>query len=179
MGNPGAPRSAKLLHQVYGETKADVEKELVSVTFPGGKRVRVHRKVAPSLKQAMTEIQSEIDARKASSDTKLAEAMLQYFNSADCFNWRNIAGTNVRSTHSFGITCDLNPKITHYWVWDEAAGVSWKDTNRTPALKKIILILERYGFTSGVRWRHYDDMHFEYRPEYFASACGTSNSTAF
>jgi hypothetical protein len=29
----------------------------------------------------------------------------------------------------------------------------------------IVRVFERHGFIWGGRWRHYDTMHFEYRPE--------------
>jgi hypothetical protein len=30
---------------------------------------------------------------------------------------------------------------------------------------EIVAIFERHGFIWGGKWRHYDTMHFEYRPE--------------
>lgn len=35
--------------------------------------------------------------------------------------------------------------------------------NRIPP--EIVAVFERHGFIWGGRWRHFDTMHFEYRPE--------------
>jgi hypothetical protein len=87
-------------------------------------------------------------------------------NIGGTFNWRNISGTNRLSAHSFGITIDINTSYSNYWQWDcgckdEASALSYK--NRIPM--GIVAIFEKHGFIWGGRWRHYDTMHFEYRPE--------------
>ena len=32
----------------------------------------------------------------------------------------------------------------------------------------IVHIFEKHGFIWGGRWLHYDTMHFEFRPEFYA-----------
>ena len=43
----------------------------------------------------------------------------------------------------------------------------WK--NRVPQV--IVDAFEAEGFIWGGRWKHYDTMHFEYRPELISPAC--------
>ena len=87
-------------------------------------------------------------------------------NIAGTFNWRNIAGTERLSMHSFGMTIDINTKYSNYWQWDckcknEDSKLNYK--NKIP--EKLVAIFEKYGFIWGGNWYHYDTMHFEYRPE--------------
>jgi peptidoglycan LD-endopeptidase CwlK len=95
-------------------------------------------------------------------------------NIGGTFNWRTIANTNRLSAHSFGITIDINPDFSHYWQWDlkdaqreisETAELSYR--NLIPWC--IVHVFEKHGFIWGGKWRHYDTMHFEYRPELFQS----------
>jgi len=90
-------------------------------------------------------------------------------NIGGTFNWRNISGTNRLSAHSFGITIDINTSYSNYWQWDcdcknEDAKLTFK--NRIPM--GIVHIFEKHGFIWGGRWLHYDTMHFEFRPEFYA-----------
>jgi hypothetical protein len=89
-------------------------------------------------------------------------------NIGGTFNWRKISGTNRLSAHSFGITIDINTSFSNYWQWD----CGCKDENKKLTYKNripdgIIEIFEKHGFIWGGRWKHYDTMHFEYRPEFF------------
>ena len=82
------------------------------------------------------------------------------------FNWRTIAGTDRLSSHSFGITIDINVKFANYWKWDlnnrgKTDSIPYK--NNIPY--EIVEVFEKYGFIWGGKWYHYDSMHFEYRPE--------------
>jgi len=87
-------------------------------------------------------------------------------NIGGTFAWRNIAGTDRHSMHSFGMTIDINTAYSDYWQWackctNENAVFIYK--NRIPQL--IVDIFEKYGFIWGGKWYHFDTMHFEYRPE--------------
>ncbi len=86
------------------------------------------------------------------------------------YKQRMIANTQRLSTHSFGISIDINSKEANYWQWDlekhqmmidERTKLSYKNTI-PPA---IVAIFEKYGFIWGGKWYHYDTQHFEYRPE--------------
>lgn len=81
------------------------------------------------------------------------------------YAWRNIAGSNNLSFHSFGVAIDINTKKTDYWRWDASKEKSHlpKFRNRIPP--EIAQVFEAHGFIWGGKWSHYDTMHFEYRPE--------------
>jgi len=80
------------------------------------------------------------------------------------FNWRRISGTSRLSTHSFGISIDINAQLGQYWKWTGAReGAVIEYENKVP--ESIVTALERYGFIWGGKWHHFDGMHFEYRPE--------------
>ena len=75
------------------------------------------------------------------------------------FKWRVIAGTNRLSAHSYAVAVDINVEKSRYWRWNK------RYENLIP--REIVEIFERNKFIWGGRWRHFDTMHFEYRPEFF------------
>lgn len=80
------------------------------------------------------------------------------------YSCRTIAGTSQRSMHGYGIAIDLASAQADYWRW--SGGARARCRNRMPA--DIVAAFERHGFIWGGRWRHFDTMHFEYRPELIA-----------
>jgi len=152
--DPGRIRQDALFKQTYGVTAAQVD--LVTIDFLGQK-LRVHRKVhAPFLRVS----------------TRLTEALARdpslrpfFVGLGGTFAWRNIAGTTRPSSHSFGVSLDLNPQLSHYWRWSKR--LLWQ--NRVPQV--IVDAFEAEGFIWGGRWYHYDTMHFEYRPELLDPSC--------
>jgi hypothetical protein len=82
------------------------------------------------------------------------------------FNYRNIAGTNRLSAHSFGAAVDIAVAPSNYWRWEKNGVEEYK--NSIPY--KIVEIFEKHGFIWGGKWHHFDTMHFEYRPELFLKA---------
>ena len=99
-------------------------------------------------------------------------AELQTTQSSYGWNWRNIADTNRRSNHSYGIAIDLLPidlgdRLT-YWRWNMNDNISVKTIDSTTYYlppETVIKIFEEYGFIWGGSWSLIDTMHFEYRPE--------------
>ncbi len=69
-----------------------------------------------------------------------------------------IAGTNRISTHSYAIAIDINTGVSDYWRWS-------KKGYRNQIPEVVIRAFERQGFIWGGKWKHFDTMHFEYRPE--------------
>jgi hypothetical protein len=88
------------------------------------------------------------------------------------WNWRNIAGTNRRSNHSYGIAIDLLPRDLEgrltYWRWNVNNDNSFDTIDNTTYYmppEMVIKIFEEHGFIWGGNWALIDTMHFEYRPE--------------
>jgi len=155
--DPGRFRNDDLMKKLYGSTKNEIEKNLVSVTWlpnHGGKKFYFnHNENAATQLQKVSE---ELD--------KLPEEYMKYLTKIEgTYSFRKIAGTSRLSPHSYGIAIDLDTHYSHYWRWDK----NYQYNNEIP--QKIITIFEKYGFVWGGRWYHYDTMHFEYRPELFES----------
>lgn len=125
-----------------------------------GKSLRVHRAVLP----AFTRVRARLVALCAEQP-----ALREFLDGlGGTFVVRNIAGTNRRSAHSYGVSLDINVKLSHYWRWQRpAAPLRWQ--NRIP--QALVDAFEAEGFIWGGRWYHYDTMHFEYRPELLDPSC--------
>lgn len=157
--DPGRIRFDPLFRAVYGHDAAEVEQHLVELTLHGQK-LRVHARVKPAFERVFRRISALLvkDARPR----PFLEGL------GGTFNWRNIAGTDRLSAHSFGVSIDLNVKRSHYWEWQRPkAPLKWQ--NQVP--QALVDAFEAEGFIWGGRWFHYDTMHFEYRPELLDPAC--------
>jgi hypothetical protein len=99
------------------------------------------------------------------------------------WNWRNVAGSENRSFHSYGAAVDLLMKaqagMETYWQWTAAKGIDWRSV---PAEKRqnppaaVIRAFEEQGFIWGGRWSRYDTMHFEYHPELLILGTGRDDT---
>ena len=106
---------------------------------------------------------------------KTNSAVRQWVNnlgSADGWAWRNIASSENRSYHAYGAAIDIIPKSTSglevYWLWTSAKNIEWWNvpySRRYHPPDEVIKIFESFGFIWGGKWRYYDTIHFEYRPE--------------
>ena len=67
------------------------------------------------------------------------------------------------SPHAFGVAVDIHwrPSLD-YWL-DSFQRDGYHYQSIMP--KEIVAVFERHGFIWGGKWRHFDGMHFEYRPE--------------
>ena len=88
------------------------------------------------------------------------------------WSWRDIALTESRSFHSYGAAIDLLPDsyggLETYWVWAARTNSEWWNipyTKRIHPPNEVIKVFESFGFVWGGKWRYFDTMHFEYRPE--------------
>ena len=93
-------------------------------------------------------------------------------SSLEGWSWRNIADTQSRSYHSYGLAIDIIPKSyggkDTYWLWTSRYrqdwwNVSYNERFHPPAA--VIKAFEKFGFIWGGKWLYFDTMHFEYRPE--------------
>jgi hypothetical protein len=155
----GRVRNDAFFKEIYGHTKEEVAKNLTTVTWcPKLINTKLQFSKVNNAHLALAKVSKELDEHP--------EWKKYLTNIGGTFNWRNISGTNRLSAHSFGITIDINTSYSNYWQWDcgckdESAALSYK--NRIPM--GIVTIFEKHGFIWGGRWKHYDTMHFEYRPE--------------
>jgi len=153
--DPGRVRNKDFFEKMYGSTREEVERNLVTVIWlPNsvGKKISFS-KVNGASKQLM----------KVSEELDEMPEFLKYLNKpGGTYNWRYIAGTDRLSAHSFGIAIDINVDYSNYWKWD-AKGNELEYRNKIPI--EIVEVFEKYGFIWGGKWYHYDTMHFEYRPE--------------
>jgi len=88
------------------------------------------------------------------------------------WSWRNVAESQSRSFHSYGVAVDLLPRSLAgkqtYWLWsadwkDDWWNISYNERYHPP--DSVIRAFENYGFVWGGKWFLFDTMHFEYRPE--------------
>ena len=164
-GEPGRVRCEALFSKMYGNSAAEVGRSLVDVAWPAAgasKRVKFTR--INDAAHALEQVAKEINA--------LPDEVKRYVaKPVGTFSWRPIAGEERRSPHSYGIAIDfqLPAPVYRYWRWD-AKGAPDAPTYPPmvlgdPRLGQIVTVFERHGFIWGGKWRHYDTMHFEYRPE--------------
>jgi hypothetical protein len=176
---PGAIAPVDVVDEDPGRIRVE---PLFAATYPRAdltrapfldRAVQIHRRVAPALKRVGDRLRALLAADRKRSD------FLHPLGGT--FVERQIAGTDRRSAHAYGIALDLNPSRGDYWRWAPRRSVgrkaqrgSWppgplKWRNRVP--QAIVDAFEAEGFIWGGRWYHYDTMHFEYRPELFDPDC--------
>lgn len=155
--DPGRIRVEAFFLKMYGKNKEAVQKNLAEIDFLGAKLlVTKINSIDKKLEQVAKELAKHPDLKKYLEKV------------GGTFNWRKIAGTNRLSTHSFGMTIDIDVKYSNYWRW---AVEDKTENGKRPILYKnriplkIVQIFEQNGFIWGGKWYHYDTMHFEYRPE--------------
>lgn len=147
---PGRIRYEPFFLKMYGNNPSEVRDKLVNVKWVDGTTVPFSSVNGAS--DSLNEVAAELEQLGAEYQKYLK-------NIGGTFNWRNIAGTNRLSVHSFGAAIDISTKYSDYWKWDNT--MTYK--NKIPF--EIVEIFEKHGFIWGGKWYHYDTMHFEYRPE--------------
>jgi peptidoglycan LD-endopeptidase CwlK len=177
---PGRIRYDLFFKKMYGATADEVKCNLREVPWMPGTFGESARKLLftqiNGIADKIRRISDELDVLCAAHPEfkKYLEGV------GGSFNWRVIAGTTRQSAHSWGMTIDINVATSNYWLWDfksehsipKDQNVMEKDvrTDQLPEYRnripyEIIEIFEKYDFIWGGKWRHYDTMHFEYRPE--------------
>jgi hypothetical protein len=151
--DPGRIRHLPLFLAMYGDCrKGGVKRDLVPVKWlPKNKGGTVLVTRINGVDKALARVSAELDKQPPDIIKTLKP-------SAGTFNCRVIAGTNRPSAHGFGIAIDLNTDYSDYWRWQKKGY-----RNRIPDV--VVEIFEKHGFIWGGKWRAYDTMHFEYRPE--------------
>ena len=131
-----------------------------------GRSVQIHRDIAVPLGRVEARIQ---ELAKTEPDI---QSWLKSLHSITGWNWRNVAGSENRSFHAYGVAIDLlmqaQAGMETYWQWTAAKGIDWRTVpveNRQNPPASAIRAFEDQGFIWGGRWSRYDTMHFEYHPE--------------
>jgi hypothetical protein len=131
-----------------------------------GKPVTVHFMIMEDLSLVEEQIMTA-----ARADRQI-QTWVNNISSIEGWSWRNIADTQSRSYHSYGLAVDLTPKSLGgketYWLWTARHKPDWWNVSynsRFHPPAAVIRAFEMYGFIWGGKWLFYDTMHFEYRPE--------------
>lgn len=155
----GRIRNEAFFKKIYGNSKKNVEKNLKEIVWcPKLVNQKIKVTTVNKINEKLLKISDEL--------VKLPQFKKYITNIGGTFTWRNIAGTNRLSMHSFGMTIDINTKYSNYWQWDckcKTEETKLKYKNIIPL--EIVKIFAKHGFIWGGNWQHYDSMHFEYRPE--------------
>jgi hypothetical protein len=151
--DPGRIRNHAFFAAMYGDcAKGPLKGRLVAVPWlpkHGGGTVRVTN--VNGVDRKLAAVSAELDA--------LPDAMMKYLKPAGgTFNCRAVADTGRPSAHGYGIAIDINVDMGDYWFWSKG-----RYRNRIP--EEIVRIFEKHGFIWGGKWKAFDTMHFEYRPE--------------
>lgn len=164
--DPGRARVEQLFLATYGASRSEVQPKLTKVRF-FGTRYPFHERAAP----ALTRVAERIHAH-----TKLNRRLQPFLTDiGGTWIWRTIKRSKRLSGHAFGIAIDINVERSNYWRWTyRGQPMIWK--NRIP--QEIVDAFEAEGFIWGGRWKHFDTMHFEYRPELISPLCREASSDA-
>jgi hypothetical protein len=155
----GRIRNDLFFKKIYGHTSQEIRSNLVEIVWCPklvNQRILVNKR--NGVAEHFIALSKELDGHP-----EFKKYLTQI---GGTFNFRKISGTNRLSMHSFGITIDINIAHSNYWQWDcgcvnEGGVKGYK--NRIPLT--LVQIFEKHGFIWGGRWKHYDTMHFEFRPE--------------
>lgn len=159
--DPGRVRYEAFFKKMYGTSPEEVRKKLTTVVWlPKSMNIKLQVTTVNDIHLKIQAISNRLDT--------MPHLHKYLKNPGGTFNWRNIAGTDRLSMHSFGMTIDVNVEFSDYWRWavkaEEGDGsriIEYR--NRIPL--ELVEIFEEFGFIWGGKWYHYDTMHFEYRPE--------------
>jgi hypothetical protein len=162
--DPGRARNAAFFEKIYGDCRApQFAKSLTTIDWlPKKTRHVLSVTTLNGVAEKLKAVSAELDALPARFEIFLVPP-------AGAFVCRDIAGTDQRSAHDYGIAVDIAVKHSDYWRWS-MAGANGEPHYRNEVPAEIVDIFEKHGFIWGGRWYHYDTMHFEYRPELFDTA---------
>ncbi|MDD6794409.1 MAG: M15 family metallopeptidase [Clostridiaceae bacterium] len=158
--DPGRARNYDILGEVYGFTKAQVEKNLSSLKYVyPGYQFNGKNGACEALNKVMKELNDK------SKDNPKISAIL--YPGSGTFNYRVVRGTGRLSPHAFGIAIDLKSDKRDFWKWSKAD----KGSERIKEYpKELVKTFEDNNFIWGGKWGHFDILHFEYRPEIILKA---------
>jgi hypothetical protein len=158
--------SRDFLDLLFGQTEVENRSNSRSVIFLD------HRMFVNSLLvEPLLAVEREIRAT-ALADQAVARWM-EELDITYSFIRRDIAGTQTRSYHAYGLAVDLVPLSYEgkhmYWRWSRVHNrEGWSRiplSRRWTPPQSVVEAFERHGFVWGGKWSRFDNIHFEYRPE--------------
>jgi len=163
--NPVYAAGSSFLFETLYESATEDESwnQQVKYSFFGVKML-IHPYIKPKLDSVVSNISTA-----AQRDASINRWIEELHTGVPSFGWtwRQVAGTNRRSNHSYGTAIDLLPRDLRgrltYWRWNEGGNGALGNYYKPP--ETVIKIFEDHGFIWGGHWALIDTMHFEYRPE--------------
>ena len=155
--------SSFLFDTLYSSPTEDESWELQEKYSFLGVKLLIHPNIRPLLDRVSDRVRIA-----AQADPSITEWIAELRTSPPSlgWNWRNIAGSNRRSNHSYGTAIDLLPRDLRgrhtYWQWS-INDFDFENYYMPP--DAVIKAFEDHGFIWGGNWDLIDTMHFEYRPE--------------
>jgi hypothetical protein len=160
--DPGRVRNRAFFDKMYGDCKSgQVAPALVRVIWlPNTWGHAVSITSVNGVDRQLAAVSRELDELPMADKSNL-------FPVGGTYACRSVADTGQTSMHAWGAAIDINPAFSDYWRWRRPAGIVPAYANRIPL--NVVGAFERHGFIWGGRWKHFDTMHFEYRPELLLS----------
>ena len=164
---PSSDKTAQLFPEGLPTTEEQIKPYLVYIEVPGKDKsgntikfkLQVHKDVATDVQNAFQ---------------KIYDSGFSVYT-ASCYVWRNIAGSNTRSQHSYGLACDINYTENYCYYVDSSkpGGVGdicsagyWKpgeDPYSIPENSAVTQAFYDIGWGWGGNWNSKKDyMHFSY-----------------
>jgi len=164
-----AKRSSQFYDALWRTHNRDESYEHVKQIRFLGHPVMVHYSILVQLSLVEEQI-----SRLAKTNTAVRQ-WVSNIKSIDGWNWRNIAESESRSYHAYGAAIDFLPVslggLQTYWLWTSQHTPEWWTVSYAKRFQpppEVIKAFESFGFIWGGKWRYFDTMHFEYRPEILA-----------
>jgi len=169
-------RSSDFLDALIGETEQEIRASSRWIEFLDH-RVYAHELCIEPLRRVDDEVE-----RIAASDSAVRD-FIRNIKIIYSMKRKTVEGTQNASYHSYGLAIDLIPESYEhkhvYWRWSSVYDPDW---GRIPLQERwmpppvVVEIFEKHGFVWGGKWYHFDNVHFEYRPEiiYFSMTSGAS-----
>lgn len=165
---PRLRRSHDLLETMFGRTERKTRQHCMAISFLGHK-VFVNSISVKPLKQVE---QAIYEASLYDQDVRDFIANLEVIYS---FHRKKVKGSSRLSYHAYGLALDLIPKSYQgkhvHWKWSRVYYRRWYriplDQRWSPP-EAVIAAFEQNGFFWGGDWLHFDNVHFEFRPEIVA-----------
>jgi hypothetical protein len=157
------------MESLFGRTEREIRRHGRSTTFLG------HRMfVNTVLLEPLQAVEEEL--RRTARRVPEVAAWMEELAITYSFIDKEIAGSGSRSYHAWGMAVDLVPADYGgkqvYWRWSRV--IDRENWRRVPLSRRwappqaVIQAFERHGFVWGGKWAHFDQIHFEYRPEIVA-----------